>query len=486
MAMSNSLGHNTLHGRFGGLKPVSVGRPSPVDKLRTAPLLYLPVEALADELESKLLLSCLAVKSGISVVIGPKRSMLRAIPGAQPGVILFNAMTAKVASHMRLARDNGFRVIAIDEEVAGLIVRNDGLRWVSQEAVDASDVVFALNGEHRTFLAERFSCDHEKCVVVGNPRWDLLRPEFLQRYDGEVEEIQKEYGRIILISTNLSLTNTCERSLEAAIRRFEDSQLLDHRRQADRYYVGEHLVLEVGTQNGLRALLRMLPKGFPHHKLIVCPHANEHAGAWQQVAEETPQVEVVRRGSIIPWIIAADSLVHTYSTAGVEAFVLGRPAISFRPTYSHILENYLSSQVNVIASTPEEVVIQLQRIVQRNARSCCPPAEALALFERHVAPQRGSLASELIVKSLRSKFEFASNINDQSWRPVSRCRMRIKSYDVELAADLNRPTIVERLAWYGRELGCTRSPAVEDCGEHMFLLHDTHSRAFSDGSVASA
>jgi surface carbohydrate biosynthesis protein len=465
-----------LHGRFGGLKPVSVGRPSPVDKPRTAPLLYLPVEASADELESKLLLSCLAVKSGIGVVIGPKRSMLRKIPGMQPGVILFNAMTAEVAAHMRLARDNGFRVIAIDDEVPGLIVRNNGLRWVSQEAVDASDVVFVLNGEHGTFLAERFSCDHEKCVVVGNPLWDLLRPEFLHRYDGEVKEIQKEYGRIILISTNLSLTNSRERSLEAAIRRFEDSQLLDHRRQADRYYVGEHLVLEVGTHNGLRALLRILPKRFPHHKLIVRPHANENAGAWQQVAEEMPQVEVVRRGSIIPWIIAADSLVHTYSIAGVEAFVLGKPAISFRPTYSHILEDYLSSQVNVIASTPEQVVTQLQRIAERNARSCCPPAKVPALFERHVVSQRGALASELIVQSLRSKFEFASNTNDQSWRSVSRCRMRTKSYDVELAADLNRPTIVEGLAWYGRELNCTRSPVVEDCDEHMFLLRDPIAR----------
>jgi hypothetical protein len=110
--------------------------------------------------------------------------------------------------------------------------------------------------------------------------------------------------------------------------------------------------------------------------------------------------------------------------------------------------------------------------VDRNARSYFYPAEFRTVFERHIAAQRGPLASELIVRSLRSKFAFQSSGNDQSWRSLPRYRRRMltKSDDAKIAAELNRPIIVGRLASYGQALGCAKSPAVEDWGEHMFLL----------------
>ena len=472
MVMANSLEHDTIRGRTGGLQQVSAGWLGPAFQSPIAPVLYLPIEALAHEFDSRLLLSCLAVESGMTVIIGQKQLMLHNIPWMRPGIILFNTLTTGDAGEMRLARDNGYRIAAIDEEAPGFIAKNEGLHWVSREAVDASDVVFAVGSEHRDFLAERFPCDDDKYVVAGNPRWDLLRPEFLHRYDDEVKRIQREHGRFFLISTNLDLTNSDQGSLETVIRKLENAQRLDRRRQADRYYIGEHLILEVGSQNGFHALLRMLPKRFPHHRFIVRPRATENASAWERIALDTPQVIVANRGSIIPWIIAADALVHTYSATGVEAFALGKPAISFRPTYSHILENYLSSQVNTIASTPEQVMAQLQRIVERNARSYSYPPEFRTVFERHFAAQRGPLASEMIIRALRSKFASDSSANDQHWQllPRYRRRMLMKSHDARLASELHRPVIVERLAWFGRQLGCARSPTVEDCGEHLFLL----------------
>ena len=69
------------------------------------------------------------------------------------------------------------RPIAIDEEVPGLVATKQKLRWVAVESVAASDLVFAAGEDHLDALRQFHPAHAERYRVVGNPRWDLLRPE---------------------------------------------------------------------------------------------------------------------------------------------------------------------------------------------------------------------------------------------------------------------------------------------------------------------
>src|SRR5215470_7108844 len=113
-----------------------------------APFLYLPVEVAARELDSKLLLAYFAVSAGFEVVIGQKWLMQRNLGRMPPGIMLFKTLTAVDAGFTRAAGAQGHAIASIDEEIPGLVARNEGLRWVSPAAVAASDVVFAVGDEH--------------------------------------------------------------------------------------------------------------------------------------------------------------------------------------------------------------------------------------------------------------------------------------------------------------------------------------------------
>src|SRR5262245_66122044 len=122
----------------------------------TAPFLYLPIEVSARELDAKLLIAFFAVGAGYEVVLGQKWLMQRNFGRMPPGIVLFKTLTAIDAKAMQAAHAASHRIASIDEEIPGLIARNEGLRWVAPAAVAACDVSFAVGDEHLEAVLWKF------------------------------------------------------------------------------------------------------------------------------------------------------------------------------------------------------------------------------------------------------------------------------------------------------------------------------------------
>ena len=152
--------------------------------------------------------------------------------------------------------------------------------------------------------------------VVGNPRWDLLRPEFARSHGPEVERIRSEHGRFILINTNLGFTNSGKGTTDQMVRKLERGGKFDRRKPADAAFLEGHLRLERASLAGIKDLLPRLAAAFPDHRIIVRPHPSENAAPWKAIVAATPRAQMVRQGSAVPWILAADLLIHTYCTTG--------------------------------------------------------------------------------------------------------------------------------------------------------------------------
>src|SRR5262245_20130174 len=131
----------------------------------TNPFLYLPVEVAERELDAKLLVTALAVGAGYEVIIGQKWLMQRNFGRTPPGIVLFKTLTAIDAKAMKAAHAAGHRIASIDEEIPGLIARNEGLRWVAPAAVAACDVSFAVGDEHLEAVLWKFPEYGDRHVV---------------------------------------------------------------------------------------------------------------------------------------------------------------------------------------------------------------------------------------------------------------------------------------------------------------------------------
>src|ERR1041384_3991768 len=112
-------------------------------------LLYLPMEIASRELDSRLLLSVIALTYGFEVVIGQKwliESNIRRMP---PGIYLSKTTTRRDADQRAEARARAYFPAAIDEELPGLVTKPEELRWIAPEAVEQADQIF-IGGEGNT------------------------------------------------------------------------------------------------------------------------------------------------------------------------------------------------------------------------------------------------------------------------------------------------------------------------------------------------
>jgi len=440
----------------------------------TNPFLYLPVEVAARELDAKLLIAAFAVGAGYEAIIGQKWLMQRNFGRMPPGIVLFKTLTAIDAQAMQAAHAAGHRIASIDEEIPGLVARNEGLRWVAPAAVAACDIVFAVGDEHLEAMLWKHPEQRDKYAVVGNPRWDLLRPEFAQSHGPEVARIRAEYGRFILINTNLGFTNSGKGTTDQMVRKLERGGKFDRRKPADAAFLEGHLRLERASLAGIKGLLPELAAAFPDHRIIVRPHPSENAAPWQAIVAATPRAQMVRQGSAVPWILAADLLIHTYCTTGVEAFALGRPAICFRPAESPVLDNYLSPQINFSARTPDEVTERAAAIIAAGD-GFAYPAEFRARFDRSFAAQSGPFAAERIVRQLTERFGVtpAPDAARALWQP-GRGYIRYvlsKKHNRRLMPAIAPAEIERRLQRFGEAIGPPQRFTIEPCGERVFHIH---------------
>lgn len=440
----------------------------------TNPFLYLPVEVAARELDAKLLLAAFAVGAGYEVIIGQKWLMQRNFGRMPPGIVLFKTLTAVDAKAMQAARAAGHRIASIDEEIPGLVARNEGLRWVAPAAVAACDVVFAVGDEHLEALLWKLGEHRDKYAVVGNPRWDLLRPEFAGSHAAEVERIRAEHGRFILINTNLGFTNSGKGTTEQVVRKLERGGKFDRRKPEDAAFLEGLLRLERGSLTGIKELLPRLAAAFPEHCLILRPHPSENAASWKAIVAATPRAQMVRQGAAVPWILSAELLVHTYCTTGVEAFALGRPAICFRPAESSVLGNYLSPLINFPAPTPEAVIERAAAII-RDGDGFAYPAEYRAIFDRSFAAQSGPFAAERIVRELTQRFSVATAVDATRalWQPGPGYIRHILSrgHNRRLMPTIAPEEIARRLQRFAAAIGRPQRFTIEPCGERVFHIH---------------
>jgi len=368
----------------------------------TVPVI-IPVENQVREFDPKLLLACVAARRGFSAVIGSRREIDFAIASFPPGFYLSKSLTVRSLKMFRILRLLGHEVLAWDEEaLVHLPPEVYYSRRLSPAAMRYVSHLLAW-GEDNVELLEGYPGRGETPIhATGNPRNDFLRPELRELFEDQVRDFRARFGAFILVNTNFNHVNS-----------FYPGQNLflpvDHPGETPcfgRAARGMSHDYALGLHEHKRALFehfqRLIPdleREFPEMTIVVRPHPTESPAIYQEIAGRCQRVHVTNEGNVVPWLLATRVLVHNGCTTGVEAYVLGVPAVSYRP---HVDDRYddgfyrLPNRSSHQCFAYEELAQTLRRIFAGEL-GVAGGAEREAVVSHYLSARDGPLASERIV-----------------------------------------------------------------------------------------
>ena len=374
--------------------------------------LIIPVENQVRELDPKLLLACIAVKRGFSVIIGSHREIDFRMTTFPRSLYLNKSMTERNLKMFRIMQKMGHEILTWDEEaLVHLPAETYYSRRLSPVAIRYNSDLFAWGEDNAELWRQYPHIPADMPIhVTGNPRSDMLRPELRSFYEPEAAEIRKTYGRFILVNTNFNHVN----AFFPAQNLFRPVNAPGEEPQFGKAAVGMSREFAEGLRDHKQAifdafkkLIPLLDQTYPDHTIIVRPHPTENQQVYMDIANGCQRVKVSNEGNVVPWLMTTDVLIHNGCTTGVEAYMMGVPAISYRArvddTYDmgfYRLPNLISHQCFDLGQLQET----LTKIFSGQL-GVADGAERQALVKHYLAAQDGPLACERIVDVVEQKMK---------------------------------------------------------------------------------
>ena len=419
--------------------------------LKNVPLL-LPVENQVRELDSKILLACIAARRGFPSYIGSRREIHFNITRFPRGIYLSKSITAASDLMFRIMHNLGHRIVAWDEEaLVHLPDETYYSRRLSPRAMAYASRLFAW-GEDNAQLWRQYPHLPKNAIIeiTGNPRNDLLRPELHAYYDSEVAEIKKGHGDFILVNTNFNHVNAftpVQNLFQPVEKTGETPQFGRAAKGMSREYAEGLRDHKLSIFKDFQSMIPALDKAFPECNIVVRPHPTESQKIYQDIAARCLRVKVTNEGNVVPWLLATKALVHNSCTTGVEAFVMGVPAITYRASINETYDFGFYRLPNLISHpcfNLDELIASLKNILEGNF-SPAGGDDRKRIVEKYLAARDGPLACERIVDVLEKivKDQGQSSkpgIGDRiSGRSLFALRTMIKRYKDSRPGSHNRP-----------------------------------------------
>jgi surface carbohydrate biosynthesis protein len=374
--------------------------------------LIIPVENQVRELDPKLLLACIAARRGFTVIIGSHREIDLRISSLPKGLYLNKSMTDRNLKMFRIMSNLGYEIVTWDEEaLVHLPPETYYSRRLSPIAIRYVTHLFAW-GEDNAELWRQYPDlpPNMPIHVTGNPRSDMLRPEMQPFYEPEAENLRRKHKPFILVNTNFNHVN----AFYPAQNLFQPLKSDGESPQFGKAAVGMSRAYAEGLRDHKQAILDafkqmipMLDSAFPDHTVIVRPHPTENQQIYKEIAAGCKRVKVTNEGNVVPWLMATDAVIHNGCTTGVEAYVMGVPAISYRAKINEAYDLGFYRLPNLISHQcfdPDQLQETLARILEGEI-GAANGDERRKLVKKHLTGHDGPLACERIVEVLESMSE---------------------------------------------------------------------------------
>ncbi len=459
------------------------------------PTLIIPVENQVRELDPKILLACVAARRGFTSIIGSRLEVDFRIASFPSSLYLSKSMTARSIKMFRIMGKLGHQVAVWDEEaLVHPPAETYFTRRLSPAALQYVSHLFAWGEDNAELWRQYPDYTGAPIYLTGNPRGDMLRPELHPYFEEEAGQRRKEYGDFVLINTNFSNVN----AYYPAQNLFRPVKTPGEEPPFGRAAVGMTRAFAEGLRDHKQAIFdhfkRLIPaleKAFPNLTLVVRPHPVENPGIYHEIASHCERVRVVNEGNVIPWLLASKAVIHNGCTTGIEAYVMGVPALSYQATVNedydygyYRLPNLLSHQCFDF----EGLCRTLDKILAGEL-GAADGAERQALIGHFLAAQDGPLACQRITDVLEHILEGRHGVPKPSLAKRINGRYRasqrrlIKGFKARLPGSKYRPEfqrhrypglsleeMQKRIDRFQHLMGEAGELKVEPISDHVFRI----------------
>lgn len=372
----------------------------------------LPCETKSREFDSKLLLACILAERGWRVIVGSRNHIHLALGRLPRSVYLGKDVRHSSRQIVRILKRLGHVFIAQDEEAQFYFSRERYRKArVHPEVLQAAKCLLAWGPDNARAWQEAPAYKGAPIHLTGNGRIDLMRPELRGLHEAKTNEYRKKYGRIILVNTNFSALNHFYTNLTV----LAPPEELDTKEKTWEAGLSRH------RYTIFRAFLALLPRlasRFPKITFILRPHPGENHQTWIDAAQGAKNVHVSHEGSVIPWILASEALIHNSCTTGLEAYILdGRP-IAYQPAVSEAYDLHLPNALSSIIHDEAALFALVDAIIHKkfDQKSLHTP-ERETLLANHISAIHGPLASERIADAM-TEAAAAADLSKLSFQPL--------------------------------------------------------------------
>jgi surface carbohydrate biosynthesis protein len=355
----------------------------------------LPCEIKSREFDSKLLLACILADRGWRVIVGSRNHIHLKLARLPRSVYLGKDVRFSSRTIVQILNQLGHQFIAQDEEALIYFSRERYRKArVHPEVLKAAKHLLAWGPDNALAWREAEAYAGTPIDLTGNGRVDLMRPELRSLHLDRVNDLQKKYGRFILVNTNFAALNHFYTNL-TALTPPEDLGGMENSWEADlsrhRYAI-------------FRAFLRLLPRlasRFRKTTFVLRPHPGENHQTWIDAAGGAKNIFVSHEGNVIPWVLASAAVIHNGCTTGLEAYILDGQPIAYQPAVSETYDLHLPNALSHCARDEASLFAMVDAILGGKFDSASlHSAEREALLANHISATHGPLASERIADAI--------------------------------------------------------------------------------------
>ena len=282
--------------------------------------ILIPIETANRELIYKVYLCNHLVLKGYRCYLGRKSYINYLVKNLKEYIYIDKGYHKGVSEKIYEAvKKNDGIIINLDEEGA-LDLSNYSVLMgrYSKTLFDNADLTFLWGNKQYELLKKNMN-GKNKVFVTGHPRFELLKPKFKFLYQDEVNKIKNKYRDFILINTNMGSGNNIRGD------KFVESNYKSRIKNINQIITFDKKKLEA-----YRSLIINLSQHFD--KMIVLrPHPEEDHAFYLDAFKDIKNIIVVYDGSVVPWILAADIMIHPDCTTAIESLFTGKKSISYLP-----------------------------------------------------------------------------------------------------------------------------------------------------------
>ncbi len=298
--------------------------------IKKKPTVLIPIETKVREFDGKLLLISYLLSKGYEVIFGNRKGVLKQLNYHRHSIYLAKGIYKQHSSFYEKMQKNNNKLCVLNVE-GGVLAKEERSHFLSSYPDILMPYVtrIFLFGDKikESFKKYVKNYSDNDLIVSGDPRFQLLKPEFREFYEQDINQIRKRYNNFILINTSFSIANP---------------------------YVGEEKLFEFLNSNndyddktveGFKIknsfykfiikyyidAIKHLAKKYPETNFVIRPHPSESPDIYQESFNKYRNVYTTNEGNVHTWILAALGVIHYDCTTGIEALLAKKPTIAYVP-----------------------------------------------------------------------------------------------------------------------------------------------------------